>query len=227
MTLRQSNNQNMFAAVLAYLDDHAADWSGNAVVTTGVTNFRVAKTNIDTKAQLQQDSDKTGYTSKKNGDLENMLALAYRMALRVHNYAVGVGNVVMAQAVNFSKNTLNEGAEQEMIKRCTTIATTATAALATTPAPNIDYKITAADVGNLQATIALIMPDTAERDVIGGSHTNSTASIISLQSIAYRQLKSLDRLIEGMIDDDEDVFITGYEILRRINNRHGRGAAKS
>lgn len=226
MTLRQSTNQTMFAAVLQYLDDHSADWSNNSVVNAAVNSFRISKTNIDTKAQLQHDSDKTGYTSKKNADLENMLTLAYRMGVRVHNYAAGIGNIVLAKSVNYSRNTLNEGTEQEMTKRCTAIATSAATALATIPAPNVDYKITAVGVGDLQNIIALIVQDTAERNVMGGSHTNSTASLITLQSTAYIQLKTLDRLIEGMVDDNEDDFITGYEILRKTNKRHGRGAAK-
>lgn len=226
MTLKQSNTNTMFTAVLQYLDKNQAVWKGNSVVFAGVLAFRMAKANIDTKAQMQQDSEKKGYTSKKNVDLENMLTLAYRLALRTHNYAVATGNMVMAQATHFSKYSLAVGSEQQILMRCNTIATTATTALASSPAPNADYKILALDVKVLHNAITLITPETAERDVVGGSHVDATATLIALISTAQTKLKSLDRLIEGMVDEKEDTFITGYEVIRRTNDRHGRTAVK-
>jgi hypothetical protein len=226
MTQDQLNFNSMLAAVLKYLNDNSPEWSTNSVVNIGVKNVQVAKAAIDTKAQLQQDSDKTGYTNQKNMDYENMLTLAYRMGVRVYNYAESVNNAVMMQAVNYSKHDLEKGTEQNVVKRCTTIAEQAAAALAAVPAPSADYKITATGVSDLQAAIGLITPDTAERDVVGGTHTNTTASLASLISDARAKLKTLDKLIEGMVDDDEDDFITGYEVVRRINDRRARGKDK-
>jgi hypothetical protein len=226
MTQDQLNFNTMLAAVLQYLADNSPEWSTNSVVNAGVKNVQAAKAAIDAKAQLQQDSNKTGYTDKKNIDYENMLTLAYRLGVRVYNYAVSMNDPVMTQAVHFSRFTLESGTEQNVVKRCTTIAEQAAAALAAVPAPSVDYKITAAGVSDLQSAIALIMPDTAERDVVGGTHIDTTATLAKLISDARTKLKMLDKLIEGMVDDDEDDFITGYEVVRRITDRRARGKDK-
>ncbi len=77
----------------------------------------------------------------------------------------------------------------------------------------------------MQVTTAAdtIEPDSAERDVVGGTHTGSTMQLNNLYATARQQLHVLDDLIEGDADDDSSEFVRNYFIMRRTVDHKGGG----
>jgi hypothetical protein len=212
MTQKQTNSLNMFLAVLKFLDDNNAGWNNSSIISNEVQDFRNTLQSIQEAAVGQQSADRIGYTKKKDQDLEKLVDLAYKLALRVKNYAVKINDPVLMQAVDFSKTGLLAGTEKEAVNRCLNIAAKA-ATVAGTASP--DYKITPELITQVTDTAALITPETAERDVQHGMHANATSGLTALVSTAHTQLKQLDDLIEADADEDSTDFVRKYFIMRR------------
>ena len=210
----------MFNAVLQYLNDNSAEWNANTLISAGIKAFSNSVDTINKQVAAQTGSDKKGYTTKKDQDLENLVTLAYKLALRVKNYAVSINNAVLKQAVDFSRSELEAGKQKEIVDRCNNIVAKANTVTAAAPA---EYKITPDLIAQVTTAAAAIEPDTAERDVIGGTHTGATMQLNTLLSTAKAQLKTLDDLIEGDADDDSSEFVANYFIMRRTVDHKGGG----
>ena len=98
-----------------------------------------------------------------------------------------------------------------MLNRCISIISKANNVTATAPAA---FKITPELISQAGDAAALITPDTAERNVVSGTHTGTTTQLSSLFSNARTQLNALDDLIEGDADEDSE-FVRNYFIVRR------------
>ena len=220
MTQKQNNSLNMFNAVLQYLNDNNAEWNANTLISSGIKAFSNSVDTINKQAATQTGSNKKGYTTKKDQDLENLVMLAYKLALRVKNYAVNINDAVLKQAVNFSRTELEAGKEKDIVDRCNNIIDKANSIVAAAPA---EYKITPDLIAQVTTAANAIEPDTAERDVIGGTHTGATMQISTLFTTARTNLHTLDDLIEGDADDDSSEFVTNYFIMRRTVDRKGGG----
>ncbi len=223
MTQKQTNSLNMFFAVLQYLNDNSAEWNANTLISSGIQTFSTSVDAINKQAAAQTGSDKKGYTTKKDQDLENLVTLAYKLALRVKNYAVSINNPVLKQAVDFSRTELEAGKEKAIADRCNNIADKANSIVAAAPA---EYKITPELIAQVTTAAAAIEPDTAERDVMGGTHTAATMQLNNLFTAARNQLHVVDDLIEGDADDDSSDFVRNYFIMRRTVDRKGGGGKK-
>jgi hypothetical protein len=121
MNQKQINFLTMVSAILTFLDNNIAKWNQNAAVTSNITTLRNIKSAIDAKALAQQ-NDTKGYTAKKNSDMEKMVTVASKLAVRVKNYAVSINDHVLKQAVDFSVKDLESGPEKETVNRCRQIA---------------------------------------------------------------------------------------------------------
>ncbi len=139
MTQRQINSLNMFQAVLQYLNDNKAEWNTNTLITASVQNFRSSADAIKQQAEAQQSSNTKGYTAKKEQDMENLVDQCYKLALRVKNYGVNIHDLVLKQAVDWSRRDLEAGKEMDIENRCLTIIDKAASVAAIAPA---EYKIT-------------------------------------------------------------------------------------
>ena len=211
MTQRQINSLNMYNAVMKFLNDNNASWSTNTIIAAAVTAFSSSVSSIQEQAAAQQSTSAKGYTTKKDQDLENLVNLTYKLALRVKNYAVSIGDTVLKQAVDFSRHELESGKETDVLNRCISIISKANNVTATAPAA---FKITPELISQAGDAAALITPDTAERNVVSGTHTGTTTQLSSLFSNARTQLNALDDLIEGDADEDSE-FVRNYFIVRR------------
>ncbi len=229
MTRPQLNTLAMLNATIKYLNDNSLVWGGNSVVSAGVKAFTTSKGNIDAAATVQQANGTTGVTDQKNIDYETMLDLAYKLGVRVYNYASGVGNIIMRDAVHYSRSALEELGEEAALLVCNNIVTQANAALATLPAPNPDYKITTTGVGAAQDAIDLVTPEIPAIKEVRGVRSASTAWFKPYFADTHTKLELLDKLIEGMADDDDDAensFVAGYEQVRKTDNLRARGKDK-
>ena len=223
MTQKQINSLNMFNAVLQYLTDNNTDWKANTLITEAIRKFSRSVEAINAQAAAQTGNDKKGYTAKKDQDLENLVSVAYKLALRIKNYAVSIDDPVLKQSVDFFRTELEAGKEKNIIDRCNTIVAKANSIVATAPA---EYKITPELIAQVTAAAAAIEPDAAERDVVKGTHSGATTELNTLISTAKAQLHTLDDLIEGDADDDSSEFVKNYFIMRRTVDTKARGEEK-
>lgn len=223
MTQRQIDSLNMFNAVLQYLSDNSADWNTNTLISSGAKAFSTSVDAIHKLSATQLSSEKKGYTTKKDQDLENLVNLTFKLALRVKNYAVSINDAVLKQAVDFSHHELEAGKETDVVNRCSNIADKANSIVAAAPP---EYKITADLITQVTNAAAAIEPDRSERDVVGGTHSGATMQLNNLFATARTNLYTLDDLIEGDADDDSSDFVRNYFIMRRTVDHKGGGGKK-
>jgi len=208
----------MFQAVLQYLNDNNTEWNANTLIAASVQNLRSSVEAIQQQAAAQQGSNTKGYTAKKEQDIENVVDLCYKLALRVKNYAVSINDPVLKQAVDWSRRELETGKEMDIENRCLTIINKAGSVAATAP---VEYKITPEMVEQARAAAAAITPGRAERDVVSGTRSSTTTQLNDLFTTARNQLNIIDDLIEGDADDDSAAFVRDYFIMRRTVDRRG------
>ena len=91
----------------------------HTLISSGIKTFSTSVDAINKLSASQLSSNKAGYTTKKDQDLENLIMLAYKLALRVKNYAVSINNAVLKQAVDFSRTDLEAGKEKKLLTAAT------------------------------------------------------------------------------------------------------------
>lgn len=195
----------------------------NTYIAKAVNDFSKTVDDIVQLSAAQQSNNPKGYTSKKDQDLENLVNLCYKLALRIKNYAVSINDPVLARPVNFSRSELEAGKETDVLNRCLTIIDKANSITATAPE---EFKITPNLIAQATTVAAAINPDKAERDIVSGTRTTSTAQLGSLFNEARLKLKIVDDFIEGDADDNSADFVHSYFIMRKTVNHSGGGSKK-
>jgi len=215
MTQRQHNVLNMYNAVLQYLDENSGIWSDITPVADKQAQLQTLINSISSKSEEQQGRSSGGYTAAKNVAMDNMVDLAYKLALKVKGYAKKTGDEVLLQWVDFSMSKLGTGTSTEVINRCKLITSAAEKNLAALA----DYKVTEADLTALHDAINNAVPKKAERDSVNAARRGVTLSLPTLFSQAGKEANNLDDLMKGLIANED--FVTGYFAARRINDMRG------
>jgi len=223
MTQKQTNSLNMFLTLLTFLEENNSNWSGNTVIAPAIQEFNSTVSTIQMQAGTQQSTNSKGYTSKKDHDKEALVNLAYKLGLRVKNYAVSINDLVLKQAVDFSRFDLETGKEANVLNRCKTIRDKANSVAAVAP---VEYKITPQLITQVTKAIDAFTPDAALRNVASGVKAGATVALTSLFSSAKKQLRALDDLIKGDADDEDVDFVRNYFMMRKTADHSSRGAKK-
>lgn len=156
--------------------------------------------------------------------MKTLVNLAYKLGLRIKNYAVSVNDTVLKTAVDLSKSDLKAGRAIDIINRCKKILDKAISVTAEAPA---EYKITPELITETSSAIDAFMIDIPQRTLVGGTHSAATEELAALFITAKSQLQILDDLIEGDADKEDSEFVRNYFIMRRTVDRRTRAAKKS
>jgi hypothetical protein len=219
MTTNQSNYLNMANAVLSLYDSNSAAWAGIVTVAGGVERLRATIASIIETAKQQDANDSKGHTVAKEQARDLLENLTYQTAVRMRSYAAVAGNEVVRAAVQFSRSDLDRMTTNELLTHCRVVADTCDANVAALA----DYRIDAKTVDDLRQRIELTAQLYAQRDTVIDQRMESTDRLKKLFSQARQQLKALDDLAEGFVDDD--TFVATYFNARRIHDLRGRKVA--
>src|SRR4051794_2092887 len=83
MTQNQLNTLAMYDAVLEYLDESTAVWTGIIPVEEKKTELATTVATIHSKSQDQQEKSPEGFTAAKNSAMDIMIQQAYKVSLKV------------------------------------------------------------------------------------------------------------------------------------------------
>ena len=210
MIQSQINSFNMYISVLQYLDNNRPTWNTNSIITKAVEDFRLTVLNIQKTETIKQNKA-TNQAFNNERDKEILINLAYKLALRIKNYAVSSNNVSLKNAVDFSRLELQSGKESDVIERCRNIISKAK----NITAPN-EYKISTEFIEQVNAALVIITAATPENKINENSGAGKTAELETLFNSARSQLHTLDDLIEADADDDAAEFVRKCFSMRRI-----------
>jgi len=219
MTTNQSNYLNMLNAVLSLFDSHPAAWAAIVTVAGGVERLRTTLEAIIETAKQQDANDSKGHTAAKEHSRDLLENLTYQMAVRMRSYAAVAGNEVLRKAAQFSRSDLDNMKTNELLTHCRVVADACDASVVELT----DYRIDAKTVDELRQRIKQTAQLYAQRDTVIDRRTEATDRLKRLFSQARQQIKALDDLAEGFVDDD--IFVATYFNARRIHDLRGRKAA--
>ncbi|MDR0732440.1 MAG: hypothetical protein LBF08_00035 [Dysgonamonadaceae bacterium] len=216
MKISQSNYLNMANAVLEHFDENVSAWTGISVVSAGVTALKGTVANITAAATKQEESNPVGYTAAKEDARDGLEHFVYQTALRLRVYAKITNNDVLLETVHFSRSALDHLRINDLLTRSRVILDACVANLSHLG----DYQVTQDTVDDLQQRIDQTAQLYAQRDTVVDQRMEATAHLQKLFAQARKQLKTLDDLVEGYVEDD--AFVATYFNARRIHDLRGR-----
>ncbi|MDR3268367.1 MAG: hypothetical protein LBT83_04795 [Tannerella sp.] len=218
MKISQSNYLNMSNAVLTHFDNNVPAWTGIRVVSNGVGKLRTTLTDITGTATKQGENNPVGHTAAKEHARDGLEGLVYLTALRVRSYAGIAGDDVLLEKMRFSRSALDILGTNDLLTRSRLVLDACVAHL---PALT-DYQVDQKTIDDLQQRIDRTAQLYAQRDTVIDQRMEATARLQQLFTQARKELKILDDLVEGYVEDD--AFVATYFNARRIHDLKGRKA---
>jgi hypothetical protein len=216
----QSNYLNMANAVIQHFDGNFNVWNNIPLVVSGVNSLKNTTEAINIAAIKQKNSSPTGYTAAKERARNELESLVYRTTVRLRSYARSTNNDVLTAKLNFSQSTLDRMKHNDLLTYCRLVVAACGEYL-----PELaNYKIDSNTINELSQSIERTSLLYAERDTVVDERIEATADLEKLFSTIRNQLKILDDLVEGYIDND--TFVATYFNARRIHDL-GRTKAKT
>jgi hypothetical protein len=214
----QSNYFNMMNAVVQHFDDNSNVWTNNQLVVGGVNSLKATGEAVKTAAAKQKNTDSKGHTAAKERARNELESLVYRTAVRLRTYARLTNNDVLTAKLNFSQSALGRMKHNDLLTCSRVVAAACQEYL-----PELaNYQIDSAAVNQLLQSIELTSSLYAERDTVVDQRVEATADLEKLFVVARSQLKVLDDLVEGYLDDE--TFIATYFNARKVHDLKGRKA---
>ena len=219
----QNNYLNMVNAVLTLFNGNAGAWNGIGVVADGYERLRETGLSLNDTVVKQRENDPKGHTAAKDRSRDALENLLYRTALRVRSYARTADNDVLVGKTLFSRSELDRLKTNDLLS-CGRVVRDACI-------ENLDaleaYLVAQSTVDSLSELIDRTAKLYAKRDTVIDQRTEATDQLKKLFGKARKQLKALDDLVEGYVDDD--TFVAEYFNARRIHDLKGRkgGAVKN
>jgi hypothetical protein len=212
----QSNYLNMINAVRRHLETNSNVWSNNPLIVGGVISLNETGEAIKAAATKQQNSNPTGHTVAKERARNELEELAYRASVRLRTYARLTNNDALAAKLNFSQSALDRMKHNDLL----TFGRVVVAACEKHLPELANYQIDSNMVKELSQSIERTASLYTERDTVVDQRVEVTADLDKLFAVARNQLKVLDDLVDGYIDDE--IFIATYLNARRIHDLGGR-----
>jgi hypothetical protein len=216
MKISQSNYWNMSNAVLKHFDSNQPVWTNIRVVADGVRLLRNTLTDIAGTATKQGENNPVGHTAAKEHSRDKLEGLVYQTALRVRSYAGIESDDVLLEKMRFSRSSLDNLGINDLLTRSRIVLDACVAHLPVLS----NYQVDQNTVAELQQLIDQTAQLYALRDTVIDQRMEATTRLQNLISQTRKQLKTLDDLVEGYVEDD--VFVATYFNARRIHDLKGR-----
>jgi FixJ family two-component response regulator len=208
----------MMNAVTQHFGNNSNVWNSNPLVINGVNNLIETGKAIEEAAKKQKANSPTGHTAAKERARNELESLTYRTAVRLRSYARSTDNDVLTAKLDFSQSTLDRMKHNDLL----TCSRMVVAACKEYLPKLIIYQIDNAAVDKLSQSIEQTSLLYAARDAVVDQRVEATADLEKLFTTARNQLKILDDLVEGYLDDE--TFIATYFNARKIHDLKGKRA---
>jgi len=206
----QDNVVSMIKLVDTTMTDNLQVWENIKPIANQVTQLKKKLSIIDSLSVKQADNSSIGLTALKSKHLEIMLSQGYEIALKIRGYARVNNDVELLSAVDYSESRFKMGPVNDLINRCKIVVKVGRENLSKLK----DYKVSAASLNALEASIQLMDPISSKRDQHRTERTTITANISTILSETRELLDITDDLVRGLVEDKD--FIKTYFKAREL-----------
>jgi hypothetical protein len=217
MKKTQSNYLNMASAVLKHFDNHPSEWSNITIIASGVKKAYAIVDAINEAAKKQSENNPAGYTATKEQTRDLLEDTIYQTGLRLRSFARETDNEILLKKTNFSRSTISLMTTNNLFILSGTMADACSEYLAEL----VEYQIDRSTVDSLNNLATQTKTLYAQRDTVIDERMEATARLNQLFTQLRKQLKTLDDLVEGFVEND--TFVATYFNARRIHDLKGRG----
>ncbi|MDR2937740.1 MAG: hypothetical protein LBU92_02220 [Prevotellaceae bacterium] len=215
MNKTQSNYFNMAKAVCDVFDSSRQAWEGKVLIPAAYERLKMLCSSVGTTAAKQHENAPEGHTAAKEEARTVLEDLLFGVGRRLRAYARLEQDAVAEQQSSFSRSSLDLLSLNNLLNHARAIAEVCRVRVEQLR----PYEVDEAVLTNLQAAIDKLTTLAAHRDAMMGFRMENTSSIISLLSQTRQELKTLDALVEGFVDDE--AFLTVYFNARRLHDVRG------
>ncbi len=220
MNKSQSNYFNMSKAVLDVFENSKPVWADKALLAEAYARLKTLCSDIDKAAAKQQENAPEGHTAAKEAartELEDKLFITGR---KLRAFARLEKDSVAEEQSDFSRSSLDLLSLNNLLNLSRAIVEVCKMRIDQLKSYEIDEKMLA----DLQKSIDKLARMNAHRDATVDFRMENTSSLVSLISQVRQELKTMDALVEGFVDDE--AFLTVYFNARRIHDVRGGGKKK-
>jgi hypothetical protein len=221
MDLKEKTFGEMLKEVVSYLHKNKNVWINLAVIAAVVEALEGNEQELDLAFKAQDENDPGGHVAQKNDRLTVFFRKIYKLGRKLSFYAKEAGDKVLLNDVDVPESTFILLAEKEALIKCSSIIKRGKEYLDITAG----YSITANELENLTTELSDLEKMRPTIGLITNERKSAKRSIKEVIAEARVLLDKLDDAFEGILDDD-DVFIDGWFVVRKIKGRpkyNGKG----
>jgi transcriptional regulator of heat shock response len=216
MRRTQNNYLIMAVSVLKHFANYVGTWINIKIIASAREDVSKTIDEINAVSLKQTANNPVGHTEMKEQTRDMLESVLYRIALRVRSYARMMKDSVLKEKTHFSRSSLH-------VMRVNDLCLTANALVdaCMEHLGNLaEYQVDQAMLDRLRELSDETKSLYVQRENITDERSEATERLQQLFSQLREQIKTLDDLVEGYIDDD--VFVSTYFNARRIHDLRGR-----
>jgi hypothetical protein len=218
MQKTQSNYLNMAKAVCEIFDNSRDVWENKSLLIASYERLKSFCDNISGAAAKQKENAPEGHTAAKKSASNELKDLLFGVGRKLRAFARLEADAVIEHQSNFSRSSLDNLSFNNLLNLARAITEVCKARLEQLKPYEIDEIL----LNNLQDATEKLAKLNAHRDAVMNFRMENTAAIADLIAKTRQELKTLDALVAGFVEDE--AFLTVYFSSRRIHDlKGGRG----
>ena len=210
MDLKQTAKNNMYKAVLGFLNNYSKEIGGFKRAATEAATFASLNATLDGYIN-QQAGKSSGVTGQKDALFKNMVILTVKASRKALVYAVDTNDGVLQALFNVQESDLYNMPQSKALAEAENIS----GALQNLSGQLDDYRVTADNITAIGAAITAYEAASGTPQNTKAAIEAGTKGIEATMPLIDKSLHLLDDLIVHGMDDDPDLVNT-YRTVRRI-----------
>jgi hypothetical protein len=215
MKKTESNYFNMAKSVCEIFENSKNSWKSKSLIVASYERLKILCDSISIVAAKQKENAPKGHTVAKKAARIALKDLLFSVGRKLRAFARLENDAVIENQSNFSRSALDRLSLNNLLNFARAIAEMCKVRFEQLK----PYEIDDVMITNLQEATEKLEKLSAYRDAVIDFRVENTSSLADLISKIRQELKTLDALVEGFVEDE--AFLNVYFNSRRIHDVKG------
>jgi hypothetical protein len=222
MNKTQSNFYTMLKAVCGIFENNKNILESNQLLYDGYNRLLTVNINITKAAAKQQENAPQGYTAAKDAMRVVLSDKLFLIGRRLRAFARLENDAVAEEHSVFSRSSLDLLSHNNLLHLSRAIIQICKLRIDKLS----NYEINSTILEEFETSVNQLDRLASKRDVVVDERMENTSSLIELLATARQELRTMDALVEGFVEDE--AFLSIYFNARRVIDLRGsRKAVRS